>query len=162
MIVFHGGTEIVRQPLVAVGRKGLDFGLGFYVTDIRSQAEAWAARTADRRAKTPMLNVYELDADTVYVKFHCLKFDKYDRDWLDFVADSRYGRQPWAGFDLIEGGVADDRVVDTVEAYVAGLITADVALEKLSYYRPNNQICILSQEVADVHLHFLEAIHFKR
>ena len=32
--VFHGGIEIIEHPLVHVGRDNLDFGKGFYVTDI--------------------------------------------------------------------------------------------------------------------------------
>ena len=35
MRVYHGSTMVVEHPLVHVGRRGLDFGLGFYVTDIR-------------------------------------------------------------------------------------------------------------------------------
>ena len=46
MRVYHGSTMVVEHPLVHVGRKGLDFGLGFYVTDIRQQAVAWADRMA--------------------------------------------------------------------------------------------------------------------
>lgn len=42
MRVYHGGTEIVEHPQVSKGREGLDFGKGFYVTDIQRQAELWA------------------------------------------------------------------------------------------------------------------------
>lgn len=38
IIVYHGGTEIVENPMCAFGRKNLDFGQGFYVTDIKEQA----------------------------------------------------------------------------------------------------------------------------
>lgn len=57
MIVFHGGTDIITSPLVSVGRDELDFGKGFYVTDIKNQAETWAQRMASRREITPVLNV---------------------------------------------------------------------------------------------------------
>lgn len=40
--VYHGAAEEVRNPLVHVGRENLDFGKGFYVTDIRAQAKTWA------------------------------------------------------------------------------------------------------------------------
>lgn len=42
MIVYHGGTQRIEHPLVHLGRAGLDFGLGFYLTDICQQAEDWA------------------------------------------------------------------------------------------------------------------------
>lgn len=48
MKVYHGSTEIVRNPLVGVGRKNLDFGQGFYVTDLKEQAVSWAMRPMNR------------------------------------------------------------------------------------------------------------------
>ena len=44
MRVFHGGYAAVNVIDLAKGRSHLDFGKGFYVTGIRSQAELWAAR----------------------------------------------------------------------------------------------------------------------
>ena len=40
--VYHGSTEVITNPLVHIGRDNLDFGKGFYVTDIRKQAKTWA------------------------------------------------------------------------------------------------------------------------
>ena len=40
--VYHGSVEIVDQPLVHIGRDNLDFGKGFYVTDVIKQAKTWA------------------------------------------------------------------------------------------------------------------------
>lgn len=44
MIVYHGSTDVITNPLVNVGRKNLDFGKGFYVTVLKKQALAWATR----------------------------------------------------------------------------------------------------------------------
>ena len=49
LIVYHGGTEVVERPICHHGRPNLDFGQGFYVTDIRQQAEDWATQVAARR-----------------------------------------------------------------------------------------------------------------
>ena len=48
MEVFHGTTLIVETPLVGVGRKNLDFGEGFYLTNIRQQAIDWAQRPINK------------------------------------------------------------------------------------------------------------------
>lgn len=64
MEVFHGSTLIVDTPLVGVGRKNLDFGLGFYITNIRQQAIDWAQRPINT-GKTQYLNCYDLDKDTI-------------------------------------------------------------------------------------------------
>ncbi|MGM9717332.1 MAG: DUF3990 domain-containing protein, partial [Prevotella sp.] len=55
----------------------------------------------------------------------------------------------------IEGGVANDRVIDTVEDYMIGRITAEQALGQLKYAKPNHQICILNQEIIDKYLKFI-------
>lgn len=39
--VYHGGTERVDVPICRLGRENLDFGRGFYVTDIKEQACRW-------------------------------------------------------------------------------------------------------------------------
>ena len=42
--LYHGSTLSIEHPLAKVGRADLDFGRGFYLTSLRSQAEQWAAR----------------------------------------------------------------------------------------------------------------------
>lgn len=39
MIVYHGSVYSIERPLANIGRKNLDFGQGFYVTDMKLQAE---------------------------------------------------------------------------------------------------------------------------
>ena len=65
---------------------------------------------------------------------------------------------PWGGYDIIEGGIANDRVIDTVNLYSLGLMDEDTALSRLAEHQPNNQICILSQEVIEKYLVFKEVI----
>ena len=45
-----------------------------------------------------------------------------------------------------------------VYLYDTGLITKEEALTRLKYEKPNNQICIISQQIVDDYLHFVEAI----
>lgn len=46
MKLFHGSYTKVDNPTVNAGRRNLDFGVGFYVTNLRSQAEKWAHFTS--------------------------------------------------------------------------------------------------------------------
>ena len=46
MIIYHGGTEIVKTPGIIKVYSGRDFGAGFYTTSIREQAAKWAVRQA--------------------------------------------------------------------------------------------------------------------
>ena len=60
--LYHGSSAEVREPLVGVGRKKVDFGQGFYLTRMRKQAELWAKAVADRRpGATAILNIYQFD-----------------------------------------------------------------------------------------------------
>lgn len=38
LTVYHGSTYRVEQPLAGVCRSNLDFGIGFYLTDLKEQA----------------------------------------------------------------------------------------------------------------------------
>lgn len=156
--VYHGSAIEVSKPLVALSRPNLDFGQGFYVTDMRQQAERWASRIATRKLTNPVLNIYEFDLDAVTQSYRYLKFKSYDKSWLDFIVANRKGKMLWKDFDVVEGGVANDNVIDTVEDYMRGRMSAEAALVELSKHRPNNQFCILSQEIIDLHLRFVESI----
>ena len=150
--VYHGGTEVIEKPRADVGRANLDFGMGFYVTDMLQQAVDWAKRVSDRRKETPIINAYILDRESIMENYRCKIFTEYDGEWLDFIVDSRNGKKPWQTYDYIEGGVANDRVIDTISLYMADLMTREKALQRLSEHRPNNQMCLLNQEIIDKYL----------
>ena len=59
MKVYHGSTAVVENPLVGAGRNNLDFGCGFYVTDLEEQAISWASRPLNS-GKLPDEKVPEL------------------------------------------------------------------------------------------------------
>lgn len=160
LTVYHGSTCRVEQPLAGVCRPNLDFGVGFYITDFREQATRWAFRMADIRQESNVwLNVYSLDIDACRnSSYHYLHFTTYDAHWLDFVVACRQGGTIWQDYDIIEGGIADDRVIRTIDLYIRGDYTRKEALSRLVHQEPNNQICITSQKVIDEHLHFVDAI----
>ena len=154
VIVYHGGCEVVEHPVCKFGRLNLDFGQGFYVTDMRKQAVDWAMQVADRRKMTPILNRYRLNRDAILKEVRCKVFVAYDREWLEFIVANRRGQNVANDDDYIEGGVANDRVIDTVNLYMSGLMDIDNALKRLSEHRPNNQMCLLNQEITDKYLIF--------
>lgn len=157
--VYHGTTIVIKHPDVSRGRDNLDFGKAFYVTRLKSQAAAWARIVYSRYAEdAPVLNAYTLDIDAVKSEgYKVLTLEAYDDEWLNFIVGSRMGRKPWEGYDLIEGGVANDRVIDTVEGYMNGDFTAEVAIGRLKHHKPNNQIAILNQKLVDDHLMWIES-----
>lgn len=157
MTLYHGSYTAVPQPLVKVGRKNVDFGQGFYLTSLEEQASAWAEIIASRRSRTlaPVVSIYTFDRDRAIaegVRFQV--FETYNLDWLYFVVGCRKGADHSEEYDVVEGGVANDNVIDTVEDYEKGIITAEQALGQLQYKKVNHQICILNQKVVDNYLQF--------
>jgi hypothetical protein len=152
LTVYHGSTEKVETPICRFGRKNLDFGQGFYVTDIREQAITWANNMSRNRSMPPLLNRYHLDRESILKHANCKIFKAYDEEWLTFIIGNRSGEDLAKEYDYVEGGVANDRVIDTVNLYMAGLIDATSALRELSKHRPNNQICILNQDIVNNYL----------
>ena len=67
------------------------------------------------------------------------------------------GGKDYEQYDVIEGGVANDRVIDTVEAYMSNMMPLDAALRELSRHKPNNQLCITSQKAIDECMSFVES-----
>lgn len=150
--VFHGSNTVVEHPLCHIGRPFLDFGQGFYVTYMQEQAIEWAKNVARRDGGSPLLNSYLLDRESVLAESRSKVFTAYDREWLLFIVNARRGVEIAQSFDYVEGGVANDRVVDTVNLYIAGLMDIETALQRLAQHQPNNQICLLNQGLIDKYL----------
>lgn len=163
-LFYHGAIVEVREPLTHVGRPDLDFGQGFYVTNDCRQAVDWAlTKAARKRNAKAVVNVYKFDFDGFVTNhnYRTLFFSDYTIEWLDFIARSRKGMRPWLGFDWIEGGIANDHVISTVEAYIDGFMTPEMAMDKLVNERLHHQVCILNQEIIDCYLSFIESFEVK-
>ncbi len=145
MRVYHASSIIVKHPDVLHSRAYLDFGSGFYVTTMREQAQMYGARFV-RRGMAAILNIYDLADDLS--QWNVIEFKQYDEAWLDFVATCRTGKTI-GNYDVVIGGVANDKIFRTIDLYFAGDISKEEALRRLIFEKPNNQICIRSQKVLD-------------
>ncbi|MPM85574.1 hypothetical protein SDC9_132655 [bioreactor metagenome] len=153
MELYHGSYCEIKNPNISYSRDSLDFGRGFYLTDIKKQAIEWVDRFI-RRGKLGCINIYTINLDELNTIYKIKKFDSYDMEWLDFILDCRNGSKRYLDYDVIIGGIADDKVYNTIELYEFELITKDEALNRLKYHKPNNQICITNQEILDIYLKF--------
>lgn len=154
MILYHTSSEIIERPDVLHSRENLDFGRGFYLTALREQAVRYGERFT-RRGKAAYLNEYELDEEIE--DFRIKTFSVYSEEWLDYVAACRKGEMHNTQFDAVAGGVANDKVFNTIDLYFAGMITKDEALGRLVFEEANHQICILNNDMLERHLHFIKA-----
>ena len=78
-----------------------------------------------------------------------LSFEKENEQWLDFVCACRKGEELNKDYDIIIGNVANDDVFKTVDMYFHGLWDKKRVLEELRYYKMNDQICLVNQEVLE-------------
>ncbi|MEG1780814.1 MAG: DUF3990 domain-containing protein, partial [Clostridium sp.] len=60
-------------------------------------------------------------------------------------------------YDVVIGGVANDKVFDTIELFFDGLIDKTVAIERLRYEKPNFQVCFCSQKVIEQYVRFIDS-----
>ena len=145
MRVFHGSYTVVNEIDLTKGRNNLDFGRGFYVTNIRSQAEFWAARTGRFHKTDGIVSEFEFYENAFnHYDLKVLRFSGYTEQWLDFVVLNRDPKSPIPAhdYDIVEGPVANDDVNDRIDDYLAGIVSKADFLKELAYHEPTHQICL--------------------
>lgn len=152
MKLYHGSNIEIQTPDLSHSRKNVDFGRGFYVTPIYDQAEKWCKKFM-RKGENGIVSVYDFDKNA-FSALKTLSFDSYSEAWLDFILACRSGRDA-SDYDLVSGGVANDKVFNTVELYFDGLIEKSEALKRLKFEKPNLQLCFRSEKA-------LEFLKFER
>ena len=150
MILYHGSYLEIVEPDLIHSRPNVDFGRGFYVTSLYAQALKWCGRFK-RRRKDGIISRYAFD-ESRESELKTLKFDSYSEDWLDFILKCRSGKDT-TDYDLVVGGVANDKVFNTVELFFDGLINKTEAINRLRYENPNLQICFRTEKALSL-LHF--------
>ncbi len=151
MILYHGSYLEIPEPDLTHSRPNVDFGCGFYVTPLYAQAEKWCGKFK-RRGKDGIISRYTFE-ESRESGLKMLKFDSYSEDWLDFILNCRSGKDT-TDYDLLVGGVANDKVFNTVELFFDGLIDKTEAINRLRYEKPNLQICFRTEKA-------LEFLHFE-
>lgn len=160
MILYHGSSEIIEKPDIKFSKKYLDFGRGFYLTSFENQAKKWAIRKGMRQNKPGIVNIYELKDN--WKDYKVLSFEKENERWLDFVCACRKGENLNKDYDIIVGNVANDDVFKTVDMHFRGLWDKEKVLEELRYYKMNDQICIVKQDVLEQDLAFKDSYEVER
>ncbi|MCM1313174.1 MAG: DUF3990 domain-containing protein [Bacteroides sp.] len=153
MKLYHSSNVPVKCPDTEHSRKYLDFGKGFYLTTLENQAVKYGNRFI-RREEEAWLNVYELELDAKM--WNILEFDSYNTKWLEFVSKCRAGEDD-TDYDIVIGGIANDKVIRTLDRFFAGELSAETTIGLLKYEKPNNQYCIRSQRMIDECLTYLES-----
>lgn len=150
MILYHGSFLEIVEPDLIHSRPNVDFGRGFYVTPLYEQAVKWCGKFKCR-GKEGIISRYKYD-ESREDELKTLKFDSYSEGWLDFILICRSGKD-MTDYDIVLGGVANDKVFNTVELFFDGLIDKAEAIKRLRYEKPNVQICFRTERALSL-LHF--------
>ena len=145
-LLYHGSNVVVEYPKLILQTRFLDFGYGFYTTENKMQAAAFADKVYRRRKDgSPFVSVYEFDEQEAFSVCTSLKFDSPDGAWLDFVYENRMGNYAGNNYELIYGAVADDEVHETFTLYSSGIIDREDTLKRLKIKKLYNQLVFTSE-----------------
>lgn len=134
-IVYNGSSIKVDNPRIIVGKYTKDFGMGFYCTILKSQAEKWA-----KKFDTSIINIYEYrESPNLKIK----EFSVMTDEWLDFIINSRLGKKH--DYDIVIGAMADDQVYNYVSDLIDGVITRSAFWELAKFKHPTHQIAFCTE-----------------
>ena len=140
MILYHGSNHIFDTVDLSKSKDKRDFGKGFYTTTLRKQAEDWAEVLYDRY-KGEGLFVYEMElvpSADISIK----TYDELSEEWLLMVKKNRTLGGIQHTFDIVQGPVANDKTSRTIALYIAEIINANEAIERLRFNQINNQVSL--------------------
>ena len=141
MLLYHGSDMIVDSPKIFKGNRPLDFGDGFYLTTDREQAKQWAKRVALRNnSDFQYISLFDFDYETAKRHLSVMRFEKADKEWLEFVCTNRRGAGCDNKYDIVIGPVADDKVYSVVIRYENGAYDIKEALKRLKTEQLHDQI----------------------
>lgn len=138
LILFHGTVADFDKINLAKSHNRRDFGVGFYTTLLEQQAKEWGYRLS-LREKCTTYYVYQYifqENDSLKIR----RFHTLDKEWLEFIKANRSKGGLQHDYDVVIGPVADDNTMETVQLYIAGILNANEAVDRLKYNQVNNQV----------------------
>lgn len=141
MKLYHGTNVDFDVIDLTKSNKYKDFGQGFYLTDIRSQAEELAAKKSRLFGGYPVIQEYEFDESLLSgAELKVLKFDKPSTEWAEFIFKNRNRDNNFTNdYDIVIGPIANDGVAYLLGRYEEGTLTIEELSDKLDFKKLNSQ-----------------------
>lgn len=150
MKLYHGSNMRIDHINLAMCRPYKDFGKGFYLTDIKEQAEKMAIRVSKIYGGTPVVNVYEIEDNfrenrNLQIKDFGIHATK---DWARFVMNNRSRSffdktnqlcNKDNKYDIVIGPVADDDMALLFRQYENEIIDFEMLLRGMVYKKTSSQ-----------------------
>ena len=155
MILYHGSTHIVNEPVLIQGQRLLDFGEGFYTSTNKEQAERWAKIKQQRTGGNAYVNIYQFD-DSIIDSYSVKRFQSANEEWLDFIVTNRKQRVQHH-YDMVIGAVANDNLYATIILYETSVLTKQETIHRLKTHVLFDQISFHTIAIMS-ELQFVEAL----
>jgi hypothetical protein len=141
--LYHGSNVFIEKIDLTRSHPDKDFGKGYYLTDIRTQAEAMSIRRVRIAGEgEPTLTVYSFDESQLHSPELRVKvFDEPTEEWALFVLSNREASLTGYthDYDIVIGPIADDGVAFQLDRYTRHMITLATLVEELTYRKLNRQ-----------------------
>ena len=140
MKLYHGSNTRIEKVDLSKCKPYKDFGQGFYLTEIKEQAEQMAKRTATIYGGEPTVSEFEFD-ESGLTALSVKQFDEPNEEWALFVLANRSkeNQQPTHSFDIVIGPVADDTIATLFRNFNDGIIDLPVLVGGLKYKKISSQ-----------------------
>ena len=122
-----------------------DFGRGFYLTNIRTQALARAKNKCNFEGGAPTILAYQFDEKEL-ANLNVKYFEKPTEEWANFIFANRNKRnKKMHNYDIVIGPVADDGVIASIRLYETKVIDLAEFVKRLEYAHPNIQYAFCTE-----------------
>lgn len=148
MKLYHGSNVEIESIDLARGRRGKDFGKGFYVNPDYMQAVEFCSSVIRREGVgVPTVTSFDFDESALHV-LNVIRFDGYSKEWAEFILLNRNNTSdvPAHDYDIVVGPIADDGVGTQIRRLSRGFISFDAFLEELKYSKVSIQYFFGTEE----------------
>ena len=151
MILYHGSNIEISQIDIDKGRKGKDFGKGFYLSEDIKQAEKMASLTTFRQGKgVPVVSKFMFDESILNGKsdIKIKQFGGYTIEWAEFILLNRNNNTNIQAhdYDIVIGAMADDQIYNYISDYMDGVITREQFWILAKFKYPTHQIVFCTDD----------------
>ncbi len=167
LIIYHGSTDVIENPVFGKGKPYNDYGLGFYCTESLDLAKEWAVD----ENRNGYANKYALDLNDLhildlsqksYTTLHWITILLQNRVFTLKNDISKLGRDyllqnfslPTGDYDIIKGYRADDSYFAYAESFLSNTISIGRLSEALRFGNLGEQIVLISKKSFE-HIRFL-------
>ena len=150
MKLYHGSNTKIESINLAMCRPYKDFGTGFYLTDIKEQANGMAVRVSKIYGGTPILNVFDIQDEFRTLRDIKIKDfgERTTEEWVIFVMNNRnrfFGdiKNELCNhdnkYDIVIGPVADDNMALLFRQYDNEMIDFSTLMKGMIYKKTSSQ-----------------------